>query len=120
MTKGITYWFDRSELDLLKSNLRHFEAPCLEEELILTYYRKPKPGEHGALVTTAEILGKINSMLKHPLSPIKVGLIMRKMGFENMRSSTGQRGYRVYEYSFDEIKAIKSRFVDGCQSKLEL
>lgn len=120
LESGFMYWFDRSEIDLLKSHLRHFEAPCLEEELIQTYYRKPKPGEHGTLVTTAEILGKINSLLKHPLSPIKVGLIMRKMGFENMRSSTGQRGYRVYEYCFDEIKANKSRFGDECQSKLEL
>ena len=62
----------------------------------------------------SEVLGKINSLLKHPLSLTKVGLIMQKLGFENMLSGTGQRGYRIYEYGFDEIKV--NQFGDSAQS----
>ena len=35
----------------VKHHISHFEAPCLEEELILNFYRKPKLGEQGGART---------------------------------------------------------------------
>jgi len=116
---GFVYWFDQNEIRRLRHHSSHFEAPCLEEELILNFYRKPKPGEQGVFVATAEILSKINAGLKHKLNPNKIGSIMKSLGMEKVRSKNGGRGYRVYEYTFDEIKANKLCISAPEQAKLE-
>ena len=104
---GFRYWFDAEEIDELNRHNARFEAPNLEEELILTYYRKPQEGETGVFVTVAQILANINFGLKQALSPVKIGLVMRKLGFEAVRKGRNLRGYLVVEYSGDEININK-------------
>ena len=70
--------------------------PSMERELIQAYYRCPLPGEEGTFVSTTDILSRINSAVKHYLSPVKIGLVMKQAGFELTRSN-GKRGYRVVE-----------------------
>jgi len=71
-------------MELNKHN-ETFEILNLEEEFIRGYYRRPNSGETGIFVTTACILDHINVLIKKPLSPIKIGIVMRKIGFEFLR-----------------------------------
>lgn len=116
---GFVYWFDQEEIRSLEEHLSNFESPSMEEELILTHYRKPQPGEQGKFVSTADVVVRINAGVKTPLSPIKVGRLMRKLNFERTRSNSGQRGFRVHEYSLEEIQANKLHFSVPEQGKLE-
>jgi predicted P-loop ATPase len=96
------YWFDPHETELLNQQNEAFEASNLEEELIHTHFRRPSPGERGIFATTAHILASINYGLREPLSPTRVGLVMKKLGYESVRHN-GSRGYRVVELTGDEI-----------------
>lgn len=96
------YWFDAEEIDALNRYNQRFETPNLERELILSHFRCTLPGETGIFVTTAYVLNQINRYIRQPLSPIKVGLLMKQLGFKSIRYA-GQRGYRVYEYTAEEI-----------------
>lgn len=104
---GFAYWFSADENKELEAHNRAFEAPSLEEDLILTHYRKPQPGEAGEFRSTADILSRINAGLKHPLSAMKLSLLLSKLGFEKVRATNNRRGFRVYEFSYDEINANK-------------
>lgn len=100
--QGFRYWFDSHETELLNNQNEAFEASNLEEELIRTHFRLPAPGERGIFATTAHILGSINYGLREPLSPTRVGLVMKKLGYKSVRHN-GERGYRVVELTGDEI-----------------
>ena len=100
--RDFPYWLDDDEIRALNQHNRHFEVPCLEQELILTHYRRPMEGESCLFVTNAQILARINAGLRHKLSPVKIGMVMTQEGFQQIRVS-GKRGYRVVELTGDEI-----------------
>ena len=99
---GFHYWLDDEEIRTLNLHNRQFEVPCLEQELILTHYRRPMEGEACIFVTNAQILARINAGLRHGLSPVKIGMVMSQEGFQQVRVG-GKRGYRVIELTGDEI-----------------
>lgn len=112
---GFRYWFNKEEEEQLKRHNEVFEVPCMEQELVQSYYRKPLPGEHGIFVSTAEIMQRINAQFKTPLSITVLSTVLRKLGFEHCRRS-GNRGYRVVELTSLEISGRKQaidRPVDG-------
>lgn len=97
------YWFTNDEIVAVNERNNQFEVPNLEEELILTYFRRPMPGEERAtFVSTAHILSRINASVKQILTSTKVGIAMKKLGFEAVRAG-GKRGYRVVEFTQDEV-----------------
>ena len=105
--EGFTYWLTPDETEALNLHNRNFEVPCLERELILTYYERPVPGATNAsFLTVAQILLRINAGLRQKLSPVKVGMVMRLEGFEPMRVG-GKRGYRVIELTCEQIELKK-------------
>lgn len=99
---GFRYWFEPVEIDAVNLHNRYFEVPCLERELVQVYYRHPMPGEECMFLTNAQILGRINTGIRQPLSPTRLGLVMKQEGYEAVRSG-GRRGYRVVELKGDEI-----------------
>lgn len=99
---GFHYWFDSQEVNIINEHNTHFEVPNLEQELILTFFRRPMPGEECIFVTTAYILNRISVGIKQLLSPTKIGIIMKQAGFELIRSAN-QRGYRVVELKSEEV-----------------
>lgn len=99
---GFHYWFEQEEIDAVNLHNRYFEVPCLERELVQVYYRRPMPGEECMFLTNAQILGHINIGIRQPLSPTRLGLVMKQEGYEAVRSG-GRRGYRVVELKGDEI-----------------
>jgi len=103
---GFEYWFSGDEIGELNDHNTCFEAPCLEEDLILQHYCVPLPGMTSELVSTARILECINALLRQPLSAQKVGTAMKRLGFESVRTRQGMR-YRVHVLTPDEAEAVK-------------
>ena len=112
---GFRYWFDQSEIRVLNEQNQEFEAPNLEEELVLTYFRQPFNGCRASFMKVAEVLERINGGIRQPLSAIKLGLVMNRLGFPAMKRN-GSRGYLVIERSTEEIQS--SRKLDGMCSDL--
>ena len=100
---GFQYWFDREETDGLNRHNADFEMPNLEEELILTYYRRPIPGEECRFVTTANLLERIGSAVRSPLSTVNIGRAMVRLGFKQVHTRHA-RGFLVKERSAEEIR----------------
>ena len=103
---GYRYWFNQAEIRTLNEQNKRFEVPNVEEELILTYYRKPFPGSKNVFLKVAEILERINASIKQPLSASRLGIMMTKLGFPQIRLK-GVRGYLVVERTLEEIQAAR-------------
>ena len=106
---GFRYWFNQQEIDTLAAYVSNFEQVCIEEELLLTYYRKPLPGEQCQELTCSNIIEKINMYIKKSLSAQVLGKVLRKHQFE---FSTKRKGtiYYVVELSGAEIAANKKSY----------
>ena len=109
---GFRYWFDQNEIQQLNVLNREFEAPFPEEELVQTYFNKPFEGSKPIFMKVSEILERINSGVRQPLSAIRLGILLKKMGFTKCKYK-GERGYLVIERSGEEIQA--SRKLKGQQ-----
>lgn len=107
---GFRYWFNQKEIKKLNTENREYEAPNLEEELVLTYFRQPFEGCKASFMKVAEVLERINGGIRQPLSPIKLGMVMNQLGFPSVKRK-GIRGYLVIERTANEIQS--SRRIDG-------
>lgn len=99
---GFCYWLNPEEIAEISAHNRNFEVPCLERDLVQTYYRRPVPGEECVCQTNAQILGHINVGIRQPLSSTRLGMVMKQEGYEPVRFE-GHRGYRVIQLKTDEI-----------------
>ena len=106
---GFQYWFDQTEIQELNKRNRQFEVPNPEEELLMTYYRPTFEGCSGSIfLKVSEILERINTGVKQPLSTIKLGILLKKLGFKSARYKS-ERGYLVIERNAEEISATRRR-----------
>ena len=104
---GFRYWFDQNEIRLLNEQNREFEIPIPEEELLLTYFRPTFQGCQGSVfMKVSEILERINSGIRQPLSSTRLGMLLSKLGFKKCRYNA-ERGYLVIERSGEEIAASR-------------
>lgn len=103
LKSGYPYWLEEAEIRQLNEHNKDFEVPCLEHELILTYYQRPMEGEECTFVTTAQILARINAGLRQNLSIVRIGIVMREEKFCAIRQG-GKRGYRVIELTGEQIE----------------
>ena len=104
---GFRYWFDQDEIRALNQQNQEFEAPTPKEELLLTYYRPTFQGcKDSQFLKVSEILERINTNVRQPLSATKLGMLLSKLGFTKGRFNN-ERGYLVIERSPDEIRATR-------------
>lgn len=94
--KGSCHYFTRNEINEIEHYNRHFTVPSPEEELITSYFRPPHPGETYKLLNATNILERISACYRQRLSTKKIGTIMKKIGFEQIRTCSG-RTYKVVE-----------------------
>lgn len=111
LQKGYHYWLENYEIEALNLHNRHFEIPCMEQELILTHYRRPMPGEKCMFITNSQILCRINSGIRQKLSPVKIGMVLKQEGFESMRAGNKQ-GYRMVELTVMRYKLTSTLWED--------
>ena len=100
---GYRYWLDDEENAELDRHNRQFEEPCLEEELILTYLRRPEGDETGEFLTAARIIELIGQYVRTRLSPKRVAMAMNRLAFEQRRVKN-VRGWLAVTLSGDDIK----------------
>lgn len=106
---GFRYWFDQNEIQQLNVLNREFESARPEEELLLTYFRPTFKGCQDAIfLKVAEILERINAGVRQPLSPHRLGIMLKRLGFTKSKYN-GERGYLVVERSGEEIQATRKR-----------
>ena len=101
--EGFHYWFDPEEVTQLEEHNRNFEEVSHEEELILTYLRRPYGGDTCEFVSSTRIIELIGQYVRTKLSPRKVSRIMERLGFEH-RKTNGLRGWNVVILTGDDIK----------------
>ncbi len=98
-----SYWLNEAENAELEQHNSHFEEPNIEEELILTYLRKPYSNEVGEFLTATRIIELVGAYIKSKLSARHVTMIMKRLGFEQRRTSKA-RGWNVVILTGDDIK----------------
>ena len=103
---GYRYWFNDEENAELDRHNRQFEEPCIEEELILTYLRRPSENEAGEFLTATRIIELVGMYVHTRLSPKKIALSMNRLGFEQRRTHSA-RGWLVVTLTGDDIKAAQ-------------
>ena len=109
------YWLNEAENAELEQHNRNFEEPNIEEELILTYLRKPCGNEVGEFVTSTRIIELVGAYIKTKLSPRHVTMTMKRLGFEQRRTSKA-RGWNVVILTGDDIKSNQRQ--DAHQSQV--
>ncbi len=101
------YWIGPEEMERLEEHNETFRAQEGEEQLLRVYFDIPAEG-CGEFRTTAEIRAKLvdYGSIKQPLPLNKLGMILKKQGFKQMRSGHGgKRGWLVYEIPIDDRTA---------------
>ena len=90
---------DTKELNRHNSD---YEVPCVEKELVLSLFAKPDGKHKVVFLSTSDVLVRLNSRLKVPITTARLALVMKELGFERKRSA-GIRGYLVVELNGEEV-----------------
>lgn len=95
---GYKYELSTEDVLLLASSTEDFKRSSPEEELILKYFGKPKDHEFLPVLelTNSEILSIIQSKSTLRLSQTKLGLILKKIQFDQKHMRVSDTTKRVY------------------------
>lgn len=105
---GYNYWFSLEDTSLLSSHVEGFMVESNEEQLINVYFAPAKRGQQDAqLLTVAEISSKLIGYgnIRNPLNVRQLGVVLKKLGYEQIRLHNSRRGYLVIERSSEDLKA---------------
>jgi len=109
---GFTYWFSETDTSTMSGHIEQFMVPSTEKELIQVYFSPAQRNSTGAkFLTLAEIGTKLTTygMLRKNIEPRRLGAILSKLGFQQMRSGkNGTRGYLVVEHTQADIERLRS------------
>lgn len=100
--QGYCFWFANEEIHRINAHNEQFETTNMELEMIQTFFRCPLPGEECQFMTATDIIVRIGFLLKMPLNPVRIGMAMKKLGFELVRVAR-KRGYRVVPFTDEEV-----------------
>ena len=114
--EGFRYWFTDEENAELEQHNRQFEEPCIEEELIRTYLRKPYGEETGEFLTATRIIELVGTSVRVSLSPKRIAMAMQRLGYEQRRVMN-TRGWNVVILTGDQIK--EQQRMDAHRSSVE-
>ena len=112
---GFMYWFDQEDNKLIDAHNEEFRAQTNEEQLIPVYLAIPEADDYDAeFLTTAEISDLLVTKggIKKPLCPSKLGVLMRKSGFKEKRTSK-KRGFIVKRLNDNQINNSRKSEVNG-------
>ena len=82
----------------------------------MKYYTQPTSSDTGVYLTSAEILEKINGGIKKPLSTVKIGRVMNKLGYSTKRLN-GFRKYHVCELQYIDIQENRKNEIAELDSR---
>ncbi len=108
---GFQYWFDQEENKIVDQHNDEFRAQTNEEQLIHVFMAVPEHNDPDAeFLTTAEISDLLATKggIKKPLCPSKLGVLMRKAGFQEKRTSK-KRGFIVKRLTDNQIQTNRTQ-----------
>ena len=82
----------------------------------MKYYAQPTSSYTGVYLTSSEILEKINGGIKKPLSTVKIGRIMKKLGYSTKRLK-GFNKYHVCELQYIDIQQNRKNEIAELDSR---
>ena len=96
LRQGFRYWFDPDEQRIVEQQNQAFRIESDEEQLIRSRLRPPCTTDKITLMNAASICQFINGgIVGRGLSTRKIGMAMRKLGFEHTHTRAGEF-YKVY------------------------
>lgn len=96
--KGGEAWqLNSDDIKLLNDNTNEFEEPSAEAELLMRYFRKPKNGEMISELTNSEIKSIIETRSQQRLSPRKLGMELKALGYEQQTIWIDGKTKRIYK-----------------------
>ena len=112
------YWLSPEETREVNEHNRDFEMPCVERDLIQTYFRRPMPHEKGVFMTNAEILKVLQEGPHITLSSLKVSVEMKALGYKPIKIN-GKRGYRVIRLTAEEVEFNRHSLARDCTESMD-
>ena len=104
--QGFKYYFDKNEISEITSNNEQFQVKTIEEELLLTWFRKPEEKESPQYLSTSQILHKlsINSKIATTTgNVITLGKALKKHNFQRIKKK-GNYVYAVIELTLEQVE----------------
>jgi predicted P-loop ATPase len=104
--QGFKYYFDKNEISEITSNNEQFQVKTIEEELLLTWFRKPEEKESSQYLSTSQILHKlsINSKIATTTgNVITLGKALKKHNFQRIKKK-GNYVYAVIELTLEQVE----------------
>ena len=110
--QGFQYWFSSEEIQQLTQHNRQFETPCLEQELICQYFRRPAEREPGEFMAVSLALQIVGANITQKINSVMLGRAFRELGFKDHKSH-GIRGYIVVRRSPEEMRSMRYQMAQG-------
>lgn len=97
-TSGYNYHLTKDDIELLNHSTGDFQASSMEQELVCKYYTVPdETSTDIKWVTNTDMVSHIKLWSSIMLSPTKLGLELKKLGFEQKTNRKGKSTERVYK-----------------------
>lgn len=100
------HFFSDEEIAVITANNEQYQLKTVEEELLLTWFKKPTDSYNVQYLTTSQIASKIAEKTKTNVTNgnvISLGKMLTKHGFKKSKKGNRQV-YEVYELSFDDVQ----------------
>lgn len=98
----------QGDIELLRSRTKQFEAVNMESELIMHYLTPDVQGSE-MWISTANIIAFVHRRTNQRLSAVKVGMVMKDLGFESQRRNLGS-GSGTYYKTFARTNDAREAF----------
>ncbi len=104
--QGFKFYFDKNEIGEITANNEQYQVKTIEEELLLTWFRKPEPNETPLYLPTSQILHKLTIYSKVSTTTgnaITLGKALKKHNFQRIKKK-GNYVYSVIELTLDQVE----------------
>ena len=103
--QGFRFYFDKNEISEITANNEQYQVKTIEEELLLTWFRKPEPHETPIYLNTSLILHRLTIYSKISTTTgntITLGKALKKHNFQRVKKK-GNYVYSVIELTQDQV-----------------
>ena len=106
INNNFIYWFEQEDNKRIDEHNEDFRAQTNEEQLIPVFLTKPEYNDPDAEFLTASEISDLLSVkggIKKPLCPSKLGVLLRKLGYQPKRTGA-KRGFIVKRLNDNEVQ----------------
>jgi predicted P-loop ATPase len=93
---GIDYTLNRDHIKLIEQYTDEFNAPVQEMELFIAMFQHPKNEDYAEYLSNSQIKSYIETKYNTKISAKRLGMVLKKMGFEQKIRRVGTETVRAY------------------------